>query len=61
MSINNGMSDIKFNFGNRRLQKIRNTFVLSLPVDWIRNANIEKGSSLRIEMLEDHSLRIIPN
>jgi antitoxin component of MazEF toxin-antitoxin module len=49
-----------FNFGHRTIQKTRYSYLLPLPVDWIKNMKIGKGDSLNIEMQNDHSLRITP-
>lgn len=49
-----------FNFGHRTVQKTRYSYLLPLPVDWIKNMKIGKGDSLNIEMQNDHSLRITP-
>ena len=34
--------------------------MIPLPVEWIKNMRLGKGDSLRIEMLEDGSLKITP-
>jgi antitoxin component of MazEF toxin-antitoxin module len=47
-----------FDFGKRKIQKVGYSFLVPLPVDWIKNLDIGKGDSLKIEMLDDHSLRI---
>jgi antitoxin component of MazEF toxin-antitoxin module len=49
---------MKFNFGKRKIQKVGYSFLVPLPVDWIKNLDIGKGDSLKIEMLDDNSLRI---
>ena len=49
-----------FNFGQRKIQKIRYSFMIPLPVDWIKNMNIGKEGSLKIEMQDDQSLRMTP-
>jgi antitoxin component of MazEF toxin-antitoxin module len=55
------MINMAFNFGHRKIQKIRYSFMVPLPVDWVKNLNLGKGNSLKIEMLDDHSLRITPD
>jgi antitoxin component of MazEF toxin-antitoxin module len=50
-----------YSLGTRKLQRVGNAFMLPLPITWVRNMNACKGDALKIEMLEDHSLRIIPN
>jgi len=52
------LKEMVFDFGKRRIQKVGYSFLVPLPVDWIKNLNIGKGDSLKIEMLDDHSLRI---
>jgi antitoxin component of MazEF toxin-antitoxin module len=49
-----------FNFGQRKIQKVRYTYMLPIPTDWIRNMKLEKSDILYIEMLSDQSLRITP-
>jgi hypothetical protein len=51
---------MNFNLGNRKIQKVRYSFLIPLPAQWLRNMNIGKGNSVKIEMQEDHSLRITP-
>jgi antitoxin MazE len=51
---------INFDFGKRRVIKVRYTHLLAIPPEWIRNMNISKGDELKIEMAEDSSLRITP-
>lgn len=54
------MTKTIFNFGNRKIQKIRYSFLIPLPVDWIKNMNVYKGDTMKVEMQEDYSLRITP-
>jgi len=49
-----------FDFGKRKIQKVGYSFLVPLPVDWIKNLNIGKGYSLKMEMLDDHSLKLTP-
>ncbi len=49
-----------FNFGKRKLQKVRYSFLIPLPVDWVNSMEIGKGNLLGIEMQEDSSLKITP-
>jgi antitoxin component of MazEF toxin-antitoxin module len=51
---------MNFNFGNRKIQKVRYSFLIPLPVEWIKNMNIGKGNLLNIEMQDDYSLIITP-
>jgi antitoxin MazE len=39
---------------------MRYAFLIPLPADWAKNMNLNQGSSVSIEMLEDKSLRITP-
>ncbi len=49
-----------FDFGKRKIQKVGYSFLVPLPVDWIKNLDIGKGDLLKIEMLDDHSLKLTP-
>lgn len=49
---------IYFNFGKRKIQNVGCSFLVPMHVYWIKNLNICRGDSLKIEMLDDHSLRI---
>ena len=49
-----------FNFGQRKIQKIRYSFMIPLQVDWIKNLNIGDLDSLKIEMQDDQSSRMTP-
>jgi bifunctional DNA-binding transcriptional regulator/antitoxin component of YhaV-PrlF toxin-antitoxin module len=44
----------------RKIQKVRYTYQLSIPVRWIRNMKIVKGDTFDIEIKEDNTLRITP-
>lgn len=54
------MDNIILNFGRRKLQKVRYSFLIPLPVQWVKSMKVDKGNSLKIEMQDDHSLRITP-
>lgn len=54
------MTITNFNFGNRKIQKVRYSYHVPLPVQWVKNMKIEKGTCLKIEMQDDYSLRITP-
>jgi hypothetical protein len=41
---------MKFNFGKRKIQKVGYSFLVPLPVSWIKNLDIDKGDSLKIAM-----------
>jgi antitoxin component of MazEF toxin-antitoxin module len=46
--------------GNRKIQKVRYSFLITLPAQWINNMRLGKGDSLKIEMKDDHSLKLTP-
>jgi len=48
-------------FGLRKVQIINGSQFVSLPRVWTRTNKIEKGDSVRIDLLEDGSLKILPN
>lgn len=52
--------NMNFNFGNRKIQKVRYSHLVPLPALWVKSMNIGKGNSLKIEMQDDHSLRVTP-
>jgi hypothetical protein len=52
---------MKFSFGLKKIQKVQYIYILPIPVDLVKNMKICKGDSLNFEMLEDNSLRIVPN
>lgn len=54
------MNQKKFDFGIRTLQKAGYSYLLPIPVNWIKNMKLKKGSMLNIEMNHDLSLRIYP-
>ena len=47
--------------GQRKVRRIRYTLLISLPAVWAKNAKIEPGSSMNIELMPDNSLRITPS
>lgn len=49
-----------FEFGNRTVQKVGYSYLIPLPPDWVKNMDICKGDLLKIEMLEDKTLKITP-
>lgn len=51
---------MNFNFGNRKIQKVRYSYHLQLPAQWVKSMKLDKGNSLNIEMQDDYSLRITP-
>jgi antitoxin component of MazEF toxin-antitoxin module len=54
------MGKIYFNFGNRKVQKVRYSYLIPLPPEWIKSMGIEHGNSVEIGMQDDKSLRITP-
>jgi antitoxin component of MazEF toxin-antitoxin module len=49
-----------FEFSYRTVQKVGYSYLIPLPTYWIKNMNIDKRDSLKIEMSEDKALRITP-
>ena len=47
-------------FKNRKLQQVRNSFFVLLPPDWIKSNEMKKSDPVRIELLNDGSLKIAP-
>jgi antitoxin component of MazEF toxin-antitoxin module len=52
---------IIFNFGERKVQKVRYTFLIPLPTIWAKNAKLDQSSSVNIELMDDGSIRITPS
>ena len=48
------------NYGNRKIQTVRYSFLIPLPVEWINSMRLGKGDPLKINMQDDHSLKIAP-
>jgi antitoxin component of MazEF toxin-antitoxin module len=51
---------MKFNFRNRKIQKVKYSFLIPLPTEWVTNVGLSKGKQVKIEMLDDQSLKITP-
>lgn len=51
---------IDISFGTRKIQKNGYTYLLPLPAAWAKNFSLQQGSQMRIEMMNDFSLRITP-
>jgi hypothetical protein len=47
-------------FGNRKVQQVRGSFFVPLPPEWITSNEMKKSDPVRIELLNDGSLRIVP-
>jgi phosphate uptake regulator len=47
-------------FGNRKLQQVRGSFFVPLPPEWIKSNEMKKSDPVKIELLDDNSLRITP-
>jgi len=45
-------------FGNRRVQQIRKSYLVYLPMEWIKSNGIKKSDQVRIELLDDGNLKI---
>lgn len=44
--------------GKRRVQAIQGSYFVNLPKFWTKYIGVEKGDQLRIDLLNDGSLRI---
>lgn len=51
---------ISFSFGKRRIQKNAYSFMCPLPAAWAKNAKLDQSRTVKIELLEDGSLKICP-
>lgn len=51
---------MNFNFKNRKIQKVKYSYLIPLPPEWINSMGVNKGDLLKIEMQDDQSLRITP-
>lgn len=51
---------MNFNFKNRKIQKVKYSYLIPLPPEWVNSVGVSKGDSLKIEMQDDNSLRITP-
>jgi phosphate uptake regulator len=47
-------------FGNRKLQQVRGSFFVPLPPEWIKSNEMKKNDPVKIELLDDGSLKICP-
>src|SRR5918995_755508 len=45
----------------RRLQKIGSSTLISLPANWVRQNQLKKGDTIRMELGNDNSIAIIPS
>jgi hypothetical protein len=54
------MTQMKFKFQNRKVQKSMYTHWITLPPEWLVNQGIGRGDEVCVEMMEDHTLRIAP-
>jgi hypothetical protein len=46
------------NHNQRKIQKVRYTYLLPIPINHVRNMKIGKGDTLNVELQADNSLRI---
>lgn len=51
---------MNFNFKNKKVQKVRYSYLIPLPPAWVNSMGVSKGDSIKIEMQDDQSLRITP-
>jgi len=47
-------------FGNRRLQKGTSSYFVFIHPACVESMGIAKGAKLTVELLEDYSLRLVP-
>lgn len=47
-----------FIFGNRKVQQIRKSYLVYLPMEWIKGKEIKKGDNVIIKLLDDGNLKI---
>lgn len=47
-------------FRDRKLQQVRGSYLLPLPPEWIRSNSMRKSDLIRIEMLNDGSIKLSP-
>jgi antitoxin MazE len=51
---------IRFKFGTRKIQNVRYTYLVPLPVAWVKTHGLGQSDSVEIELLEDSSLKVTP-
>jgi len=51
---------IKFYLGTRKIQRVHYTYLVPLPVAWIKNHKLGQSDSVKIELLDDSSLKLTP-
>jgi antitoxin component of MazEF toxin-antitoxin module len=49
-----------FYFKNKKVQQVRGSFFVPLPPEWITSNEMKKSDPVRIELLNDGSLKICP-
>lgn len=47
-------------FGTRKLQKIRYSFTVAIPPQWVRHVGLEQNGSVELRMNNDDTLLIVP-
>ena len=53
---------IKTNMGHRKIQQVgRGSYIISLPKEWVKKVELEKGSEVGLKLIEDSSLMLIPS
>lgn len=50
-----------FCFGKRKIQSVRYSYTVPLPVDWVKNQGLGRGDAVDITMMSDGSLRLTPS
>jgi phosphate uptake regulator len=47
-------------FGTRKLQQVRGSYLVPLPPNWIKSNSMKKSDPVRIELQDDGNLKIYP-
>jgi hypothetical protein len=47
-------------FKNRKLQQVRTSFSITLPLEWVISNELKKSDPVSLELLEDGNLKIRP-
>jgi antitoxin component of MazEF toxin-antitoxin module len=54
------MKENRFSFGKRRIRAMNYTRQVSLPLVWLKNAGLDLGGSVELELCEDGALLLRP-
>lgn len=47
-----------FNFGTRKIRKIGDCYMVTVPTQWMKNVHLGEGDKVNIEMDRDKDLKI---